>query len=788
MAQDIKLIADDYLPSSSADSYPYNHLDLSVNTNTRLNALDQVHFPTNIFKTLFQSTKITTGSQFGPDPKQVGFHNLALIYDTYDTSIDALEYYFGAKYHGNAYVDYSHKMFDAFLPVTFYINGKQTDYGATTKKDWQDYLTKLFAKDGIVDHLNQVAGESGQDRKLVVMMPWLNPSVKAWDTNVDLSTGNGRQQAAGWYISQVIQLMKNYPHLQLWGLYRMREDITSAENGLIVNENEAIHQAGYRSLFIPYWNAPGEDDDNGFDCRILQPSYAFHSVLDGGLVDKDRLYNAFNHTAGAHEGMEMEFRGQCDLLGEKYIVRKYLEYGAQMKVTAAFLGSGLDKFDKDVYDAVVKWLDGYNVNSQEDWITNTGKGEATIYQYPVPHTLFLQRDNDVQADQSVIANVDHRPVSWAAIAGSDSMQQLGQAYYLPLPDGLTATENVDLKLFQYNKKIPLATMLVGYDDLPNFVHNDLIGSHIEVTNQAVDTTNYYDVQYTGVIKSGKLNDGKISQQWSDGGVDGWNSNPGRAVISFDFGSAKMIAGFRVYCNQDNQAGIQYPLNPVMLMTSKPRITVTSALGSVSPVINAVGLYPSDLTQNGGTAYQGSGYYAKTGLDVTTRYASLLFSTNGWAMISEIEFYDDQGQKIPFSYELLRHTGNQSLYQDDGLRLADGQYIDGYASGGITALNNNLTNRITMTHDPVLLNQIDIYSMEDPRYQLAIPKQLEVWIHTPGGQLLQLPKPSMSRFGRYGIKLTTKFNETNVDQVIIKDYGDGNWHAFTEIAGNDTKHE
>lgn len=61
-------------------------------------------------------------------------------------------------------------------------------------------------------------------------------------------------------------------------------------------------------------------------------------------------------------------------------------------------------------------------------------------------------------------------------------------------------------------------------------------------------------------------------------------------------------------------------------------------------------------------------------------------------------------------------------------------------------------------------------------------------NAPGGQLLQLPKPSMSRFGRYGIKLTTKFNETNVDQVIIKDYGDGNWHAFTEIAGNDTKHE
>lgn len=568
----------------------------------------------------------------------------------------------------------------------------------------------------------------------------------------------------------------------------MREDITSAENSLVYNENEAIHQAGYRSLFIPYWNATGQDVDNDFDCRIVQPSYAFRSILDGGLVDKDRLFNAFNHTAGAHEGMEIEFRGQCDLIPEKYIARKYLEYGAQLKVTAAFLGAGLDKFDEDVYDAIVKWLDGYNINSQEDWITNTGKGETTVTTYPIPHTLFLQHD-EVHRDQSVIASVDHKPVSWAVVAGEDSLRKMAQGYYLPLPEGITPSQTIDLKLFQYDKNIPLGLMLVGSDSLPNYVHNDLIGSHIEVTNQAVDTANYHDVQYTGVIQSGKLNDGKISKQWSDGGVVGWNSNPGRVVISFDFGSAKKIAGFRIYCNQDNQAGIQYPLNPVMLMTSKPRITVTSALGSVSPVINAVGIYSSDLTQNeGSTVYQGSGYYAKTGLDVTTRYASLLFSTNGWAMISEIEFYDDQGNKIPFSYELLRHTGNQSLYQDDGLRLADGQYIDGYASGGITALNNNLTNTITMSHDPVLLNQIDIYSMEDPRYQIVIPKELEVWLHTPGDQLLQMPKPSISKFGRYGVKLTTKFPEINADRVIIKDYGDGNWHAFTEIAGNDTKHE
>ena len=59
--------------------------------------------------------------------------------------------------------------------------------------------------------------------------------------------------------------------------------------------SELIHDAGYKFMWIPYYEAPGyEKADEYFDVTIMQPNYAFNAWTVDGEVGPERMADTWD--------------------------------------------------------------------------------------------------------------------------------------------------------------------------------------------------------------------------------------------------------------------------------------------------------------------------------------------------------------------------------------------------------------------------------------------------------------------------------------------------------------
>jgi len=93
-------------------------------------------------------------------------------------------------------------------------------------------------------------------------------------------------------------------HATLSGFYWLNETIGSVDTSFIPRLADAIHRAGLRFYWIPYYGASGAErwQGLGFDEAWQQPNYFFHPEVPG-----TRLDTAIARARKTGMGLELEF-------------------------------------------------------------------------------------------------------------------------------------------------------------------------------------------------------------------------------------------------------------------------------------------------------------------------------------------------------------------------------------------------------------------------------------------------------------------------------------------------
>ena len=292
----------------------------------------------------------TVGAEY-PTPEEAGFHHCALIYERDVRGPEELARYVA---------DDDGWLFDAFLFLhQRALSGQSTMNGTTDRADWECQLDAWFAP-GRDLHALDAAIEAARPahgpvapRQVILSIPYPNPQVTDFGdvdgdgVSEDLGTEEGRTTVAQWYIAEAQRRFAGagYRNLELWGLYWMNEGAADADIALARVFSDAVHAAGKRVLWIPWFMAPNWERwrEMGVDVAIMQPNYAFLTT-HGGSVRRNRLI--VNARAARREGLgvEIELPMAWRLPGAPLLFRHYLRDGApdregyQQAATAYYLG------------------------------------------------------------------------------------------------------------------------------------------------------------------------------------------------------------------------------------------------------------------------------------------------------------------------------------------------------------------------------------------------------------------------------------------------------------------
>ncbi len=456
------------------------------------------------------SSLLDGGPDIGfPDPAKVGFHHAALIYQR-DQDRTAQTFAPYVTWQQDGHPRDGQWLFDAYVFLAFQApSGADLAYGASTKSDWEALLDGWFggaARRGEVGTLEdalsstaQTSTEQGKPmgapptpRHAVIAMPWMNPQLTDFGDvdgdgkSEDLSRTDDRVKVARWYAGKVRDRFaaQHYANVDLWGLYFMREDIVRQDEISLPQVAAAVHAAGLRMMWIPYYAAPGRDEWQplGFDVAILQPSYAFRSWLDGGRVTRSRLHAAADFARNKGLGVEVEVRGTGELAAERRMLQGYLadgaRFGYQQAATAYFLGGDVieqafspsgavaDPNAYGVYQAIAGYVRGDAVADPDpdiSFATNTsadGK-TTTAHAQLAPaldlHGVRIELDESNPGSWSGTASVRARrsgasqweSSGWAAYASPDRAggPTRWQTLTVPVPSaGLPPVEELEVSL------------------------------------------------------------------------------------------------------------------------------------------------------------------------------------------------------------------------------------------------------------------------------------------------------------------------------------------------------
>src|SRR5262245_866576 len=185
--------------------------------------------------------------------------------------------------------------------------------------DWATYLDSLLAPDAALARLDSAvavvdatAGQLPGPFPVSIMIPYPDRkigSLRFGQETFDLTSDRGRAAAAAAYVDQARKEFAGarLRHLRLDGFYWLDEAIPPTDTALVAAVAGAVHSAGLRLLWIPFYNAPGIQSwrSLGIDAAWLQPNYFYHRELPA-----TRLDSAAEKAVQLGMGLEVEFDGR----------------------------------------------------------------------------------------------------------------------------------------------------------------------------------------------------------------------------------------------------------------------------------------------------------------------------------------------------------------------------------------------------------------------------------------------------------------------------------------------
>ncbi|MBI5820779.1 MAG: DUF4855 domain-containing protein [Verrucomicrobia bacterium] len=630
--------------------------------------------------------------------EEAGFRNCALIYYNKRADVD---------YFKPILVKYQHdkptaqRGYDSFLFLVFTLpnSGRRTEVDPTDKKDWTFILDAYFGQDINVPALNTAAGQLRKDgflpkgkTKLMFAIPWLNPGLRDFGDvdgdgkTEDLSTVEGREKVLGWYMGSVIEQMKKYPELELWGFYMMREGLGAKDTGIAKQYCQAIHRHGAKAFWIPYYMASGCEhcyDELGFDVVIMQSNWTFGIHPNGAGARRNRLVNAAEYARNNRMGIELEINPPPGANWRR-IFEQTLETGTQTGFqkapSATYFGEDFywarskDPAEQALYALWMDYLAGKPIRlpALGKWTRkNSRDGSAEItytLNSPAPVQLvdiFLKESADnffaglVAVESRLSKNDAWKPEAWARRSAFDSSKRENQNITVELPGGTVR----ELRI----KMTPASGRRVG----------KITGIEPDLCAPAKILSKSYRKSYTTSKRSSapkypdetgrKLLDGITSGGW--GKYVGF-SHGARTSVALDFGETIEFDEVRVHLLDQPGAAIHLPSAVSAIYSNGQGEQRDSGFGAPPEGYDARG----DFRYNPETK--------TTGLRLNrpghARSMTLMFEHSAWLFLSEIQLLRN-GQVLPnaeFTYSLSSQMdpgdGSEAQrYKDDGVMLTDG---------------------------------------------------------------------------------------------------------------------
>ena len=209
--------------------------------------------------------------------------------------------------------------------------------------DWEWYLGKMFATGGDVEMLNAAAKQASIDLNdpdykvnMVIMYPGVRRSNfgKLDGHTIDYTKKEDRDYALHWWIEKVLEGLEKVEHeyITFKGFYWLHESASGDIEDMLYF-NEAVHEKGYYTYWIPYYNSTGHfhGEAYGFDGVCYQPNHMFYSPYekggDGELVENGngRFKSFYQQLNYAKMGPEMELDGRI-WSGDHGEYNKWLDY------------------------------------------------------------------------------------------------------------------------------------------------------------------------------------------------------------------------------------------------------------------------------------------------------------------------------------------------------------------------------------------------------------------------------------------------------------------------------
>ncbi len=390
--------------------------------------------------------KGTSGAKTAPTDetaKDVGFsggidgvENIVLMYTAGNYTAEKLKPYF-------AYVDSKGNATDVMFESMLFLPSGASGFDFSTKKGWDSYTDNLFGvKDTInLAALNKLVGDLRDELNLAadyrypvfLSVPYLEVGNTAIDGIVPNSMNN-RLTFLSKYIDNLIQRFASagFDNLEFKGVYWHHELVnytaSNHETELIQKFNQYVHSKDLKSIWIPYYCAPGFETavDLGFDAATLQSGYAFprsgDSLNEIGQVQPGAVEDSAAQAKKYGLGMEFELSiGATDPFNRFY---KYLHTG----YSSGCMNGGMMMLYQSVSEL-------YTCAK-----SSSGSELRQIYDllYLYTHDAFTSNAPVVEVEDKVyVIKTDSRFSSFISVTDEDSVRSSWKVVNKEATEGLT---------------------------------------------------------------------------------------------------------------------------------------------------------------------------------------------------------------------------------------------------------------------------------------------------------------------------------------------------------------
>jgi len=690
-----------------------------------------------------------------PTPEEAGFHHCALIYECDVRGPGELAWY-AANERG--------WLFDAFLFLhQRAVSGRATMNGTTDRADWEGQLDTWFAPGRDLQALDQAIEAAQQQhrpvapRQVMLSIPYPHQQVSDFGDvdgdgiSEDLSTAESRTKVAQWYIAEAQRRFASagFRHLELWGLYWMNEGASDADIAVVRQFSDAVHAAGKRMLWIPWFMASGWERwrEMGVDVAIMQPNYAFLTT-HGGKVRRNRL--VVNARAAQREGLgvEIELAMAWRLAGGPLLFRHYLRDGApdregyQQAATAYYLGrNAVEQMatspvlaERAIYDDLCTYVQNGLVaepdpavawqvaGAEAPWLGDHRLDEGQPIREAeggVPPQAYGALDvmlHEPEASWTGLVTVEGRArpdapweaAGWALRAQGSERDRPWQVVTVPLAG---SWERLRVR-FEGGNEAPSVSELSSQPPL-------FEGTAHLATGAPYSFSHPHEAQYGD--EGGELTDGRIPETgFPSGETVGWTGPP--ATISFDLAEPTEITHAEVHLQGGSYAAVNWPQSAMMLVSDDTPARRTAGTGPAPGNLRWLGAELVAIDRQRSERDLDGHLTFRPEQPLRARYVTFVLEPAGHLMVSEVRIFSG-GENVAAGREYALEppptpTRAPETYPDDGRKLTDGQ-ITGFAPRTVVGWRDDEERTVVVDlQAPCRVDEVLVWTLTGSRYGIV----------------------------------------------------------------------